>query len=87
MIELKLRITDSWGLGRTLTDYLLPEVPLKFLHACQVCGLAAAYENGSITAADFVGKRGRLSLVIEKDKGKQYPDRTRSRITRPRRGN
>lgn len=75
MIELKLRITDSRGLGRTLTDYLMPEVPLKFLHCCQVCGLVAEYENGSVSAADFTRKRGRLSLVIEKDKTKLYPDK------------
>lgn len=58
-----------------ITDYLLPEMPMKLLHCCQVCGLTAEYESGSFSAEHFVGMRGRLALGIEKDKCKKYPDK------------
>jgi hypothetical protein len=75
MIEVKVRISDIHGTSRTLTDYLLAETPLKLRHAAEVCGLIAQYETGSLSADDFRGKRGRLTLAIEKDKKKKYPDK------------
>jgi len=33
------------------------------------------YESGELNAEDFIGKTGKLSLGIDKDKSGQYPDR------------
>ncbi len=75
MIEMKVMVSDGDGGEKVVVDRLLAEMPLKLLHATQVCGLHEKYLAGSITDADFVGKKGRLALSIEKDKKRQYPDK------------
>jgi hypothetical protein len=75
MIEMKVKVSDGDGGEKVVVDRLLAEMPLKLLHAAQVCGLHDKYLAGSITDADFAGKKGRLVLGIEKDKKKQYPDK------------
>lgn len=75
MIELKVQVTNGNGISRTLADYLLPKGirAEKLLHCCVACGLRERYDSGSVSHDDFVGKRGRLRLGIEKKKG--YPER------------
>ena len=73
MIEVKLRISDGKGKSRPLTDYLLAETPEKLRHCCAALGLLAKYETGILADDDFVGKRGRLKLTVEKAKGEYGP--------------
>jgi hypothetical protein len=75
MIELKLKLSNGKGQGRTITDYLLAETPEKLRHAADACGLLDRYNTGSLSGNEFRGKRGRLKLGIEKDKKRQYPDK------------
>jgi hypothetical protein len=75
MIELKIKLSDGKGTGRTITDYLLAETPEKLRHCADACGLLDRYETGSLSANEFRGKRGKLKLGIEKDKKKVYPDK------------
>ena len=78
MIELKVKITRPDGQAKTITDYLLEKTPEKFRHCCAACGpeLLAKYESEMVSEDDFVGKRGRLRLAVEKaKKNSPYPDR------------
>ncbi len=64
MIELKLKITQN-GMARLVTDYLLAETPRKLKHAAECMGLTTKYLTGSLTAADFRGRRGKLKLSTQ----------------------
>ena len=76
MIELKVKIARPDGQAKTITDYLLEKTPEKFRRCCEACGLLAKYESGVVSEDDFVGKRGRLRLAVEKaKKNSPYPDR------------
>jgi hypothetical protein len=75
MIELKVKLSDGKGAGRTITDYLLAETPEKLRHCADACGVLDRYDTGSLSGNDFRGKRGKLKLGIEKDKKKIYPDK------------
>lgn len=75
MIELKIKVTDGRKAGRIVTDYLLNETPEKLRHAADACGLLDKYETGNVSGEDFLHKRGRLKLRIEKDKNGKYPDK------------
>jgi hypothetical protein len=75
MIELKLKVTNSTGASRFVTDYLLEKLPIKLRHAAEACGLLEQYEAGDLAGTDFVGKTGELTLAIEKDKNRKFPDK------------
>lgn len=75
MLELKLKLSNGKGAGRTITDYLLAEAPEKLRHAADACGLLDKYKTGSLSNNDFRGKRGKLKLGIEKDRKHTYPDK------------
>jgi len=75
MIELKLRVSKPDGPGRVLTDYLVAARDGKLRHAAEACGLLDRYNSGSLADADFLRKRGRLKLGIEKDKTHTWPDK------------
>lgn len=75
MIELHLRVTDAAGVSRLVVDYLLEQWPLKFRHAAEACGLIEKYEVGELAGQDFVGKTGKVTLTIQKDKAKKFPDK------------
>jgi hypothetical protein len=74
MFELKVRLTRADGGTRMLTDYVLPKRAEKFKHCCAACKLLEKYQTGILSDDDFVGKRGKLRLLVEKDKN-GYPDR------------
>ena len=74
MIELRLRLTDG-KVARTISDYLLAEMPEKLRHASEACGLLDRYDTGNLSGNEFKGRRGKLKLGIEKDKKKVYPDK------------
>ena len=73
MIELKLKLSNGDGQGKTIKDYLMQQMPGKLRHAAIVCGLLDKYLSGSLADVDFVGRTGRLKLGVEKDKSGQYP--------------
>jgi hypothetical protein len=75
MIELKVKVSDAHGASRVVTDYLLEKWPMKLRHAAEACGLLERYEAGELAGTDFVGKSGKLTLTIEKDKNKKFPDK------------
>jgi hypothetical protein len=75
MLELKLKVSDAKGASRFVTDYLLEKVPIKLRHAAEACSLLQQYEAGELSGKDFVGKTGKLTLTIEKDKNKKFPDK------------
>jgi hypothetical protein len=75
MLELRLKVTDASGASRFVTDYLLEKVPIKLRRAAEACLLLQQYEAGELSGKDFVGKTGKLTLTIEKDKNKKFPDK------------
>ena len=81
MIVLSMNIFNSQGESKAIKDYLLDAMAYKIRHACEACDLLSHYENGSIIAFDFEGKRGDLKLSIEKGKlkddgsGDKHPDK------------
>jgi hypothetical protein len=48
---------------------------MKLRHAAAACGLLGEYETGELSGRDFLGKRGKLKLAIEKDRTHKYPDK------------
>jgi hypothetical protein len=75
MIALTIKVTNSVGVSRYVRDYLLEKRPIKLRHAAEACGLLEQYEAGELAAEDFIGKTGKLTLTIEKDKNKKFPDK------------
>lgn len=76
MFEIKLELSSNGSEPlRVLTDYLLPKGARadKLLHCCAASGILDNYRRGCLSHDDFVGKRGRLRLGIEKKKA--FPDR------------
>lgn len=65
MIKLDLRVFNTDGGFRFVTDYLLESVAYKLRHACEALNLLAKYEAGEIVAEDFVGRTGNLKLKID----------------------
>lgn len=74
MIKLTLRVYDADGGERTLFDYLLDAMPANLRHAAEVFGMLAAYECGALVSSEMVGKVGKVSVIIRKNKDPQYPD-------------
>lgn len=74
MIVLRLRVFDQDGDQRTIRDWLMSDNHRKLRGACETMGLLDRYDAGSLDAADFIGRVGRVKLVIRKDKTGQYPD-------------
>jgi hypothetical protein len=74
MIELKVKVSRADGSSRVISDYLVAQRMEKLRHAAAACGLLDKYEAGSLPAAEFRGKRGRLKLAVEKGKN-GYADR------------
>ena len=75
MIELKLQVSGPAGAKKSVKDYLVEKTDGKLRHAAEACGLLSKYETGSLSDADFLHKKGKVMLTIEKDKKKVYPDR------------
>lgn len=82
MIHLKLRVFTGVGSAwKFVDDYILESMGWKFKHAHEAVGLLENYEAGNISADDFKGKCGKVTLYIQKGKpkndgsGEVYPDR------------
>lgn len=68
MIKLTVRILAN-GHSRKLTDYILPQKAEKLRNCCAACGILGKYDDGVVSEDDFPGKRGRLTLTVEKKRG------------------
>ncbi len=75
MIVLVCRVYHPNGQFRIIVDYLLESMMFKLRHAAEACGLLDRYEQGELSASDFIGRFGQAQLGIQKDKGGQYPDK------------
>lgn len=79
MIKLDLTVFDTNGGKRFIYDYLLESMAYKLRHAAEACGLLAKYEQGLLTADDFIGKGCRVKIGIDdkvaanKKNGTDYP--------------
>lgn len=75
MIKLSLHVYNQSGDScGVISDYLLEKLAYKLRHASFACGLGEKYNNGSLSADDFIGKAGDVKIMIKKDKTGQYPD-------------
>ena len=67
MIEMRVRVTRT-GYARILSDYILPQRPAKFRNACIAVGVEDKYLSGTVSDDDFVGKRGKVMVGVERAK-------------------
>lgn len=77
MIELKVRIYDNEGQGRTIFDYLVSTdgSAYKIRHFAYSIGMGDDYERGELRADKLIGATGKAKVFIKKDKSGQYPDK------------
>jgi len=77
MIELRARVYDNDGQGRTIFDYLVHTDggAYKVRHFAYAVGMGVEYEKGELRADRLVGATGKARVFIKKDKTKQYPDK------------
>lgn len=68
MIKLKLGIEYN-GKQRIVFDYLLEVMRFKLIHFCESTNLTHKYDNGTLTASDCEGKKGRVSIITEEQPG------------------
>jgi hypothetical protein len=73
MIKLTIKCWDPEGREGTVFDYLMDAIPHKLRHAAYACGQGHAYEDGSLTAAHFENRNGRLKLTVKVQEG--YDDK------------
>jgi hypothetical protein len=67
MIPLTVRIRRG-NKFRLVTDYLVCTRIAKVRNACIAFGLIGKYERGIISGDDFVGKKGRCKVGVERAK-------------------
>lgn len=75
MIFLRLRCFSEDGRNRLVDDYLLEKIEYKLRHAAEAMGLLDKYESGYLAAEDFLGRGGKVKIIIQKDKAGQYADK------------
>jgi hypothetical protein len=75
MIELSLHVFDASGKTVFVRDFLMESLAYKLRHCADACGLIEGYESGALIDKDFVGKCGKVKIVIQKDKEGKYPDK------------
>jgi hypothetical protein len=73
MFHLQVNILLPGGNGKIVHDYLLPQRMEKFRHAAQAMGLIEKFDTGILSADDFVGRRGKCKLGVERDREGYYP--------------
>lgn len=72
MIKVNLGIYQGDAIRIRVFDYLLSAMEAKLRHFCDTCGILAAYEAGTLCAADCKGRAGRVRLIIEEDETGKY---------------
>lgn len=77
MIEVILLATDMNGREHKLFDYLIDKEPMdyKIRHIYDCANLIEKYESGNIDAQDLHNVRGKVKVIIRKDKTGQYGDK------------
>lgn len=77
MIELILKVTDMNRRVHTLYDYLMDKEPMdyKIRHLYESLGLISKYDSGNIDASDLHNKKGKVQIIIQKDKKGIYSDK------------
>lgn len=70
MIALKLKVYHGEGF-KLMNDFLMEAMPHKLLHFCETADLMTAYTNGTLRAADCVGRAGKLEVRV--DPAGEYP--------------
>lgn len=71
MIQVKLGVYVGSQIRR-IDDYLVPAMSAKLRHFCDTTGLLSKYESGTLEAADFFGRAGRVKIAVEPAK-EAYP--------------
>jgi hypothetical protein len=73
MIHLVVNVFNDQGKSKVIRDYLLDSFPAKLRSAALACGLLDKYNAGHLYGRDFIGKKGKCRLRIEKSPG--YADK------------
>lgn len=68
MIELSLRVFLDDGRTVFMRDWILEAFAHKLRHFCEGTGLMRAYQNGTLSADDCVGKAGKVQIEIRERK-------------------
>ena len=71
MFHLQVKITAN-GNSKIIHDYLLPKKMDKLRHAAQAMGILEKFEQGVLSADDFVGRRGKARIGVERDRDGYY---------------
>lgn len=71
MIKLKLRVFNPNGGEKHVYDYLIETAPTHLFDFCESVGLETEYHQGTLTAADCMGRAGRVQIAID-DRDKNY---------------
>lgn len=66
IFEIELNVYDTEGAARPRKDWVTPAFPKKFKHLHDACGMLDKYQAGATSAEDFVGKAGKLKMVLRK---------------------
>lgn len=71
MIKLKLRVFNPNGGEKHVYDYLIETAPTHLFDFCESVGLETEYHQGTLTAADCMGRAAKVQIAID-DKDKNY---------------
>jgi hypothetical protein len=74
MIVVRLVLSRPDGGRKIMTDYLVTKKLGKIEAICSSCGLTDKYLSGRLSAADFIGRSGKLKLRVQRPKD-GYPSR------------
>ncbi len=77
MIKLALNVYNDDGHVQVIFDYIMGNMPLKLLDACEAMGLLDEYESGTLEPYQLEGKVGEVRLIkrletTDKESGKVY---------------
>lgn len=65
MIYLKLETVDEDPFSKIIFDYLLEAMAYKLRHFCEATGLLPKYDEGSLVAADCIGRKVLAKVFID----------------------
>lgn len=71
-IKMNVLLTDAHGKSTKQYVYLSPKYIVFIKDFCEAAGISEVFEEGSLIAAQCVGKSGRCVIAVEK--GKQKPN-------------
>jgi hypothetical protein len=74
MLVLKLKVGAN-GSSKIITDYVVSKNVKKVKKLAQACGLGDLVSTGELLPENFIGRSGRVRLVVEKSRNQNWPDR------------